>query len=116
MMLVSKTLCICDCIEKYKVFLSVKYSWKLNRNIICIVNVFSSVTLSSSCSSEFYTIDGNANGRVCMFPFFYNNKWYDDCTSVDTSDQRLWCAVETKYEQELWGYCPTNGEYIVEYY
>ncbi|XP_015253776.1 PREDICTED: macrophage mannose receptor 1-like [Cyprinodon variegatus] len=53
---------------------------------------------------ELFTIEGNAAGRPCMFPFYYNNQWYSDCTS----EERPWCAVETKYEHEMWGYCPTN--------
>ncbi|XP_047444532.1 macrophage mannose receptor 1-like [Mugil cephalus] len=56
---------------------------------------------------ELYTIGGNAAGRPCAFPFLYNDQWYSECTTKD-SNQLLWCAVETKYEHQLWGYCPTN--------
>ncbi|XP_029309225.1 macrophage mannose receptor 1-like [Cottoperca gobio] len=59
---------------------------------------------------EFYTIGGNANGRPCMFPFMYKNNWYTDCTTQDSSDERLWCAVQTKYDNEIWGFCPTNSK------
>ncbi|XP_018531719.1 macrophage mannose receptor 1 isoform X2 [Lates calcarifer] len=59
---------------------------------------------------EFYTIGGNAHGRTCMFPFLYKDKWYEDCTTFDSSTARPWCAVETKFEHELWGYCPTNSK------
>ncbi|XP_052404337.1 macrophage mannose receptor 1b isoform X2 [Carassius gibelio] len=66
---------------------------------------------NSICSKpyeELYTIGGNAFGRPCQFPFLYENKWYADCTKIDTPDQRLWCSVETNYgENQLWGYCPT---------
>ncbi|KAJ8011011.1 hypothetical protein DPEC_G00053770 [Dallia pectoralis] len=59
---------------------------------------------------EFYTIEGNAFGRPCQFPFRYKNKWYSDCTTIDSSDNRLWCAVETNYhDKEVWGYCPTTS-------
>lgn len=61
-----------------------------------------------------YTIDGNAFGRPCVFPFMYNNVWYSDCTKVDS--HLLWCSVETKYENEVWGYCPTNSEYVILYF
>ncbi|XP_028283775.1 macrophage mannose receptor 1-like [Parambassis ranga] len=67
-------------------------------------------TSSGACSRTFrvlYTIEGNAAGRPCMFPFYYKNKWYSDCTTEDSPGQ-LWCAVETKYENELWGYCPSS--------
>ncbi|XP_034742576.1 macrophage mannose receptor 1-like [Etheostoma cragini] len=65
-------------------------------------------TSSGACTRtyrELYTIGGNANGRPCMFPFVYRDKWYSACTDTD-SNQR-WCAIQTKYEHELWGYCPT---------
>ncbi|XP_071348972.1 macrophage mannose receptor 1-like [Trachinotus anak] len=70
-------------------------------------------TSSGACTRtnrELYTTGGNAYGRTCMFPFLYKNKWYSDCTTFDSSENRLWCAVETKYEHELWGYCPTNSK------
>uniref|UniRef100_A0AAY5L4C1 Mannose receptor, C type 1b n=1 Tax=Esox lucius TaxID=8010 RepID=A0AAY5L4C1_ESOLU len=58
---------------------------------------------------ELYTIDGNAFGRPCQFPFRYKDKWYVDCTTIDSSVKRLWCAIETNYQDnELWGYCPTT--------
>ncbi|XP_070700691.1 macrophage mannose receptor 1-like [Pempheris klunzingeri] len=68
-------------------------------------------TSSGACTRtyrELYTIEGNAHGRPCMFPFFYKDQWISDCTLTDTSHNRKWCAVETKYDNQLWGYCPTN--------
>ncbi|XP_037837906.1 macrophage mannose receptor 1-like [Kryptolebias marmoratus] len=68
-------------------------------------------TSSGACTRtyrELYTIEGNAAGRMCMFPFMYKNQWYSSCTLTDSPEGRLWCAVETKYEHETWGYCPTN--------
>ncbi|XP_076004107.1 macrophage mannose receptor 1-like isoform X1 [Genypterus blacodes] len=59
---------------------------------------------------ELYTIEGNAFGRPCMFPFLYKNIWYDDCTPFDSATKRLWCAAETRFQNELWGYCPTNSK------
>uniref|UniRef100_A0A3Q1GW30 Mannose receptor, C type 1b n=1 Tax=Acanthochromis polyacanthus TaxID=80966 RepID=A0A3Q1GW30_9TELE len=70
-------------------------------------------TSSGACSRtyrEIFTLEGNAFGKPCMFPFLYKDQWYSDCTTADTPDRRLWCAVETKYEHELWGYCPTNSK------
>ena len=63
--------------------------------------------------SELYTIGGNANGRTCMFPFHYKDQWYSHCTETDSPDGRLWCGVETNYQGELWGYCPTTCEYCL---
>uniref|UniRef100_A0AAQ6IGE7 Mannose receptor, C type 1b n=1 Tax=Anabas testudineus TaxID=64144 RepID=A0AAQ6IGE7_ANATE len=59
--------------------------------------------------SEYYTIEGNANGRICMFPFMYKDRWFGDCTTYDSSTKRPWCAIETKNEREQWGYCPTSS-------
>ncbi|XP_039999154.1 macrophage mannose receptor 1-like [Xiphias gladius] len=67
-------------------------------------------TSSGACTNtyrELYTLEGNAFGRICMFPFLYKDRWFGDCTSFDSSQKRLWCAVETKFENEQWGYCPT---------
>ncbi|XP_042285556.1 macrophage mannose receptor 1-like isoform X1 [Thunnus maccoyii] len=69
-------------------------------------------TASGACTRtyrELYTIDGNAFGKICMFPFMYKDRWFGDCTTYDSSVKRLWCAVETKFEHEQWGYCPTSS-------
>uniref|UniRef100_A0A7N5ZZC2 Mannose receptor, C type 1b n=1 Tax=Anabas testudineus TaxID=64144 RepID=A0A7N5ZZC2_ANATE len=70
-------------------------------------------TSSGACTKtyrEYYTIEGNANGRICMFPFMYKDRWFGDCTTYDSSTKRPWCAIETKNEREQWGYCPTSSE------
>ncbi|KAM9322716.1 macrophage mannose receptor 1-like isoform 2-T2 [Pholidichthys leucotaenia] len=70
-------------------------------------------TSSGACTRthrELYTIEGNAAGRPCMFPFFFEDKWYSDCISVKSERNRPWCAVETKFENGLWGFCPTNSK------
>uniref|UniRef100_A0A4W6EYQ1 Mannose receptor, C type 1b n=1 Tax=Lates calcarifer TaxID=8187 RepID=A0A4W6EYQ1_LATCA len=56
---------------------------------------------------EIYTIGGNAAGMLCMFPFMYQDRWFSNCTMFDFSE--FWCAVETKYENERWGLCPTSS-------
>ncbi|XP_075954227.1 macrophage mannose receptor 1-like [Anarhichas minor] len=59
---------------------------------------------------ELYAIGGNAAGLPCMFPFQYKDQWYSDCTTVDSSEKYLWCSVETKYQNERWGYCPSTSK------
>ncbi|XP_068427308.1 macrophage mannose receptor 1-like [Clinocottus analis] len=59
---------------------------------------------------ELFAIDGNAAGLPCMFPFQYKDQWYSDCTTIDSPEKRLWCAVETKYQSERWGYCPSTSK------
>ncbi|KAJ3595076.1 hypothetical protein NHX12_004381 [Muraenolepis orangiensis] len=58
---------------------------------------------------ELYTIEGNAYGKICMFPFQYKDRWYDDCTTYDSTSNRGWCSVLTKSENEHWGYCPSTA-------
>ncbi|XP_066135196.1 macrophage mannose receptor 1 [Saccopteryx bilineata] len=54
-----------------------------------------------------YTLEGNANGQPCAFPFKYENKWYADCTSDGSSHGWLWCGTTTDYNTDkLFGYCP----------
>nr|XP_046265193.1 macrophage mannose receptor 1-like isoform X2 [Scatophagus argus] len=68
-------------------------------------------TSSGACTRtyrEVYTIGGSAAGAPCMFPFQYKDQWYSDCTTVE--EEALWCGVETKYENELWGYCPVTSK------
>ena len=64
--------------------------------------------------SELYTLEGNAFGKVCNFPFMYKDRWFGDCTTFDSSTKRSWCAIGTKYEHEQWGYCPTSCEYCIK--
>lgn len=64
-----------------------------------------------SFPSEFYTLEGNAFGKPCAFPFFYKDRWFGDCTTYDSSTKRAWCAVGTRFENDQWGYCPTTCEW-----
>ncbi|XP_044077016.1 macrophage mannose receptor 1-like [Siniperca chuatsi] len=69
-------------------------------------------TSSGACTRtyrELYSIDGNAAGMPCMFPFQYKDQWYSDCIKLVPSG-RPWCAVETKFQSERWGYCPINSK------
>uniref|UniRef100_A0A673Z8X1 Macrophage mannose receptor 1-like n=1 Tax=Salmo trutta TaxID=8032 RepID=A0A673Z8X1_SALTR len=70
-------------------------------------------TTDGPCSRthrELFTIEGNAFGRPCEFPFRYKDQWFGDCTSIDSSVRRLWCAIETNYQDnELWGVCPSKS-------
>ncbi|XP_034558609.1 macrophage mannose receptor 1-like isoform X3 [Notolabrus celidotus] len=69
-------------------------------------------TTSGACTRtyrEYYTIEGNAFGKICMFPFLYKDRWFGDCTQYDSSVKRAWCATGTRYENEQWGYCPTSS-------
>ncbi|XP_042352883.1 macrophage mannose receptor 1-like [Plectropomus leopardus] len=70
-------------------------------------------TPNGACSRTFrelYAIGGNAAGLPCMFPFLYKDQWYSECTTIDSPEKKLWCAVETKYQSERWGYCPVTSK------
>ncbi|CAL8367040.1 unnamed protein product [Boreogadus saida] len=58
---------------------------------------------------ELYTIEGNSFGKICMFPFQYKDRWFDECTKFDSGINRPWCSVLTKSESEHWGYCPSTA-------
>ncbi|KAL2097652.1 hypothetical protein ACEWY4_006859 [Coilia grayii] len=63
--------------------------------------------LCSRPYQELYTIEGNAFGSPCHFPFQYEKNWYSDCKS-EKSTERRWCSVDRDYK-EKWGYCPTTS-------
>jgi len=53
------------------------------------------------------TVNGNANGAACVFPFEYGGKTYNRCTSVD-GDPRPWCSTEKDGKLDAsgkWGEC-----------
>ncbi|XP_056149770.1 macrophage mannose receptor 1b [Lampris incognitus] len=101
--------------QKLYIQMQSKDSAVLSREVTANSHFTVSSTTSGACSRThrvLYSIQGNAYGRPCMFPFLYKDKWYADCTPYDASKRRPWCAIETKYDHELWGYCPsTSTEY-----
>ncbi|KAI4896444.1 hypothetical protein NFI96_023003 [Prochilodus magdalenae] len=55
------------------------------------------------CSDDF-TAFGNSVGAPCVFPFFYNGTFYDDCISLDRP--KPWCSTTDNYTRdEQWGEC-----------
>ncbi|KAL7845323.1 hypothetical protein AOLI_G00235150 [Acnodon oligacanthus] len=50
------------------------------------------------------TANGNSKGAPCVFPFFYNGSYYDDCVSFDHPN--LWCSTTDNYTRDgQWGEC-----------
>ncbi|XP_062381919.1 uncharacterized protein LOC134069825 [Sardina pilchardus] len=54
------------------------------------------------------TVNGNANGAVCVFPFKYKGISYSECTSIDS--RMPWCATTDNYARDRkWGVCTSTG-------
>lgn len=47
-------------------------------------------------------------GTPCHFPFTYDGKTYNECTSHDEAGP--WCATQSEYDSYNWGYC--HGSFV----
>ncbi|XP_076136862.1 IgGFc-binding protein-like [Alosa pseudoharengus] len=71
-----------------------------------IVSVQVGVTNATSYGNP--TINGNAGGAVCVFPFVYKRTKYWKCTSIDHN--RPWCATTHSFDRDQrWGECTGSG-------
>ena len=50
------------------------------------------------------------DGKKCVFPFKYNGKTYNKCTTVDNGNTE-WCATEVKTDGNYkdWGNCDVSS-------
>ncbi|XP_053215449.1 macrophage mannose receptor 1-like [Podarcis raffonei] len=66
------------------------------------------------CSKHYealYTIEGNALGAPCRFPFKFQNKWYAQCIRDDDNHGQLWCGTTEDVDRDsLTGYCPIKDD------
>ncbi|KAM9829179.1 matrix metalloproteinase-9 [Syngnathus typhle] len=62
------------------------------------------------CPSELlYTIGGNADDAPCVFPFTFEGKEYDGCTTEGRNDGYRWCATTNNFDQDKkYGFCPSR--------
>ncbi|KAM3920026.1 72 kDa type IV collagenase [Leptodactylus fuscus] len=57
-----------------------------------------------------FTLAGNAEGKPCKFPFKFQGKSYDSCTTEGRSDGYRWCATTEDYDQDkTYGFCPETA-------
>lgn len=75
-----------------------------------MLNAVGTYTVLFTVSTELYTIEGNAFGRPCHFPFKFRDEWYSDCIPGE-STKRPWCSTDRDYKQS-WGYCPTKCKLV----
>ncbi|XP_053119455.1 macrophage mannose receptor 1-like [Hemicordylus capensis] len=72
-------------------------------------------TKDSLCSKgyeELFTLDGNALGAPCAFPFKYENKWYAECIPDYHEGGRLWCGTTADVDEDsITGYCPLKDSH-----
>uniref|UniRef100_A0A673HY71 72 kDa type IV collagenase n=1 Tax=Sinocyclocheilus rhinocerous TaxID=307959 RepID=A0A673HY71_9TELE len=57
-----------------------------------------------------FTLDGNADGAPCKFPFTFQGEKYDSCTTSGRDDGYRWCATTEDYDRDkTYGFCPETA-------
>lgn len=67
------------------------------------------ITLLTLLIPDNPTVNGNARGASCVFPFVYKTVVYQECTSIDYD--KPWCATTDNYDRDgLWRDCTGSGK------
>ncbi|XP_043946177.1 matrix metalloproteinase-9 [Protopterus annectens] len=67
------------------------------------------------CPNELLsTYGGNAEGNKCIFPFIFDGKSYDKCTTDGRSDGYRWCATTSNFDKDKkYGFCPNRDTAVI---
>ncbi|XP_078067033.1 72 kDa type IV collagenase [Mustelus asterias] len=57
-----------------------------------------------------FTMGGNGGGEPCAFPFTFESRQYDSCTTEGRSDGYRWCSTTSNYDTDRkYGFCPDSA-------
>uniref|UniRef100_A0A670ZSK4 Matrix metalloproteinase-9 n=1 Tax=Pseudonaja textilis TaxID=8673 RepID=A0A670ZSK4_PSETE len=67
------------------------------------------------CPSELlFTYDGNSDGQKCVFPFVFEGKSYQSCTTDGRTDGYRWCATTGNFDRDKkYGFCPNRDTAVI---
>lgn len=61
-----------------------------------------------------YTIGGNSDGKKCVFPFVFDGKSYNACTTEGRQDGYRWCATTSNFDHDKkYGFCPNRDTAVI---
>jgi hypothetical protein len=70
------------------------------------------ITKLTLCEVDVYGIAANEKGagQQCVFPFYYQGKLYQNCTTNGLTTGRYWCSLTDNYHRdEKWRHCDTSA-------
>ncbi|XP_053103667.1 matrix metalloproteinase-9 [Hemicordylus capensis] len=67
------------------------------------------------CPNELlFTYGGNSKGEKCVFPFVFDGKTYEGCTTEGRQDGYRWCATTSNFDRDKkYGFCPNRDTAVI---